>query len=733
MIVIFAAGVFGSIGMLAWAAAALVPLLLHLWNRRQHQRAPWAAMEFLLAAVQEQARRMRLEQLLLLLLRMAIPIVLALALADPVWETLGSSLGGVLGSQAPTHHLFVIDTSYSMDYRVADRTRLDQAKQAAINVIEQSSQGDGFTLINLSDPSETVVGLPAFSFNDAKSEIGNLEVRHNVANLSSSLPLVRETIEAVRKGFPRLQQHRVYFVSDMGRTTWDDANSATVREQIGWLESVADIVTVDVGATSHQNAAITSLRRTTPVVTSQTNVVWQATVEGLTGNDFAEQTIEWLVDGRLADKQTVKIALATPTMCSFQYRFDTEGEHRLEARLSNDNLRVDDHRYEILSVRDRISVLCVEGVPGAARNLALALSPNDDSFVDVRVIPDHRLNETILSDYETVFLCNVGRFTAESTTQLRDYLSGNGSLVTFLGDQVSAENYNQMLGEVQVEGEWPLLPAKLMEVAPYASYQFAPEQYRHPIVAAFRGQERSGFLTTPIWNYFRLQVADVEDEASSTTYANVILNFTNGDPAIIENTSFVGRHIVFAMPASELSASRQGGQLRPWTAWSAWPSFPPIVQETLAYSLAGKDDRRNCIVGEPITGRLQTSSSAQRVVVTYPNEMPRRITVQENEGVPTWMLEKTDLSGVYSAAVEGEDEQYFAANIPSSREGYLERVNSSDLPSQFRQNSIQSASSSQNLANAGSSRRPMFRWMLGLLLCLLFAESYFAWYLGNAR
>lgn len=734
MSIVWAASVFGSIGMLAWAAAAIVPLVLHLWNRRQHQRAPWAAMEFLLAAVQDQARRMRLEQLLLLLLRMAIPIVLALALADPIWETLGNSLRAAVGSQAPTHHLFVIDTSYSMEYAVAGRTRLEQAKQAAIDVIEQASQGDGFTLVNLSDPSETIVGLPAFSSADAKSEIANLQIRDNVADLRSALTMVRETIESVRIEFPRLQQHRVYFLSDMGRTTWDDAKSPSVREQVGWLENLADIVTVDVGAATNQNAAITSLQRITRVVTPERNVAWQATVEGLVGDDFGETTIEWLVDGRLADKETIKIELNTPTTCGFEYRFDSVGQHRIEARIVADNLQTDDHRYEVVFVRDRIKVLCVEGTPNSARNLALALAPSDESVVHVRVLPEHRLSETMLGEYETVFLCNIARFTAETVTQLRSYLKNNGSLVTFLGDQVDAENYNQMLNTA----ESPLLQAQLLEVAPYASYRFAPEGYRHPIVAAFRGQERSGFLTTPIWNYVRMRIADGNDEPASQlkpsaqSPAKVVLRFTNGDPTIIESTLPVGRHITFAVPASELSVSRQDGQLRPWTAWNAWPSFPPIIQETLAHTLAGKDNERNLTVGEPILGRLPLSHGHQRLVVTQPNQMSRRIEIQENDGTPTWMLDQTNRSGFYTVSLGGEKvDEYVAVNLPPSREGYLERVIQQELPSQFQQNAIRTTN--QNLANVGASRTSLFRWMLGLLLCLLFAESYFAWYLGNAR
>ena len=723
---LLAAG-FGSIGMLAWAAAALIPLVLHLWNRRQHKTAPWAAMEFLLAAVQEQSKRMRIEQLLLLLLRMAIPIMLALALAEPIWELL-PSLGGAFNSAAPQHHVFVIDTSYSMSYRVADRTRLDQAKQVAREIIEQSPQGDGFTLINMARPSESVVGLPAFSPDDINAEIANLQTQDSESDLASSLELVQQTIAKVTTDFKRLQRHRVYFLSDLGRTTWGAANTANVREQIGTIETKADIVTVDVSTANQQNAAITSLRRNSPVVTPTSNVVWQVGVEQLAGtpdgaND-AEKTVELLIDGKLADKQKVLIESATPTSCSFQYQFDTAGEHAIEFRLEADELDVDNHRFEVVNVRDRLNVLCIEGQTGAARNVALALSPETDSNVEVRVVADHRMNETMLSDFDALFLCNVGRFTAESVTQLRDFLKRRKSVVWFLGDQVSIDNYNRLLADV----DEPLLPGSLVEVAPYASYQFAPEAYRHPIISPFRGQEKSGLLTTPIWNYVRMQI-DAEDE----NLANVVLKFTNGDPVILEQNVAGGRCIVFAIPASELSASRQGGQLRPWTAWSAWPSFPPIIQETLAFALTSQENSRNLLVHEPIAANLPSGSGAQYVTVADPASTTQRIAVQENVGSPTWLFDQTQRSGFYQATIaDVSQSQYFAMNLGNSREGHLEQVNVGDLPSQFQQNSVQ-ADSNEKPQSIGASRKPLFRMALTALLVLLFVESYYAWYLGNAR
>jgi hypothetical protein len=46
--------------------------MIHWWSRRRFQETSWAAMEFLLAALRKNARRLRLEQWLLLAVRMAI-------------------------------------------------------------------------------------------------------------------------------------------------------------------------------------------------------------------------------------------------------------------------------------------------------------------------------------------------------------------------------------------------------------------------------------------------------------------------------------------------------------------------------------------------------------------------------------------------------------------------------------------------------------------------------------
>lgn len=124
--------------MLLWLPAVIAPLVIHLLYRQRYREISWAAMEYLLAAIEKSARRMRVQQWLLLLLRMLLLLLMLLAMAEPLvskLSTLPFSAGG-------THHIFLLDASYSMGYREANETDFERAKQQIIERIE-AGQGGG--------------------------------------------------------------------------------------------------------------------------------------------------------------------------------------------------------------------------------------------------------------------------------------------------------------------------------------------------------------------------------------------------------------------------------------------------------------------------------------------------------------------------------------------------------------------------------------------------------------
>ena len=75
----------------------LVPVAIHLWNRRPGREVAVGSLRWLVAGANRRLRNLKLEQFWLLLLRAALLAVLAGAVAGPVWRTaLPSSRGVVL-------------------------------------------------------------------------------------------------------------------------------------------------------------------------------------------------------------------------------------------------------------------------------------------------------------------------------------------------------------------------------------------------------------------------------------------------------------------------------------------------------------------------------------------------------------------------------------------------------------------------------------------------------------
>ena len=79
---------FLNAALLGGLAAAAIPLILHLLNRRRFRVVRWGAMPFLEHLLRTNRRRLRLEQILLLLVRTLLPVLLALTGLNEAWVAL---------------------------------------------------------------------------------------------------------------------------------------------------------------------------------------------------------------------------------------------------------------------------------------------------------------------------------------------------------------------------------------------------------------------------------------------------------------------------------------------------------------------------------------------------------------------------------------------------------------------------------------------------------------------
>jgi hypothetical protein len=729
---------FGSLGMLAWGLAAALPILIHLWSRRRYREERWAAMEFLLAAMRKNARRIQVEQWLLLAVRTAILLLFALALADPQLSLLSGWTG--VGQAGQTHVVLVIDGSYSMDYRRDNKSRFDAARDLARQFVADGRQGDGYTLVVMGQPPQVVIQKPAFDPSDVSAEIGGLTLRHSGASLAATLAEVESILRQSSTSDPRLVQRRVLFFTDLQQQTWAEVNTADCRERLARLEKLATLAVVDLGEASSANLAVARLTTSQPLATTRAEVTLSAEIQSFARQDWPRQAVEILVDGvRIADER-IDLPAGGQATVSTPYRFATPGEHVVEVRLADDALPLDNRRWLSVPVREAIRVLLVGGRPGETRHLALALNPrpNQPGPIEVREVPESALAESDLTEIDCVMISNVGRFSREEAAVLRAHLERGGGLVVFLGDSVQAENYNELLAVDNLAER--VLPARLADLVrldgearptdaePASSstsppqFRINPLEYKHPIVAPFRGHEESGLLTIPIWRYVRL---------SPLPGAQVALAFDRGDPLLVEETLGRGRSILLATAAAPDSVDASTTPPTPWTALSSWPSFPPLVHEILRSAVEGRNEDRNRLVGQSLGGAVAGADRGAPLNLTRPDGSTEQLPLAADGLEAVWTDPRALTSGVYTAQFAGGTTEQFAVNL-DTRESDLARFDPELLPSQFSRQ-WQSPASAPLAALPSPSGTSYFRGLLAAVLVLLLVDPALAWYLGRGR
>ena len=81
--------------LLFGAFALAIPIIIHLFHKSRFQIVKWGAMHLLEAVIRTNQRRIQIEQIILLIIRAAIPALLALCMARPLWKGVQKLLGRV--------------------------------------------------------------------------------------------------------------------------------------------------------------------------------------------------------------------------------------------------------------------------------------------------------------------------------------------------------------------------------------------------------------------------------------------------------------------------------------------------------------------------------------------------------------------------------------------------------------------------------------------------------------
>jgi hypothetical protein len=703
-------------------------------------------MEFLLAAMKRNRKRLRMEQWLVLLLRTLAVVLLALLVARP--QLAG---GALLGSR--THHLVVLDDSASMNQRMGSTTLFDHAEdqiRALADKLGETRSGDIFSLVRTSRATTPDLWAQRVSPELGKRTgalLKELRSGDGTMNLGEVVKETRRRAAEVKEA----ARTRYYLVTDWRSWDWlmeDGKPRAGLLAELLAMPTDREHLEVVVVGGDSQNLAVTAVRRLDriAVMNVPTALAVEVTNHGLDPSQPTELAVE--VDGKSRVVQPLgALAPGERATIPITHTFHAAGFHRVEASLpATDHYPMDDRHTLALEVKDKAKVLLVDGDPQNGGDeaetwfLAAALDPGGEtgSGIEPQVVTDQALGEMDLNQFESVWLCNVPSPTEAVVKKLEAYVGGGGGLVVWGGGFVDPARYNELFYK---DGKG-LLPLPYGELVgdPDHPQHLALGSKTHPITGRFA--ELLELLLSRLVLVKRCLA--MQEPAGHSAAVLARLRDTEGAPVIAARPFGTGGEVVqFAITADQ--------------QWSNWPKLDVnlIVMQQVHRHVARVQDMSGCNLDTRGLYRLNLdpglykadvnvrSSGAEGEEHTFTAAAPANAAAAEPgtaQGPQALVLDlpMADLHelGAFEVRLRShtdvEERRMFARNAPGD-ESRLQKLDQAGLqraypPEALERITVQSGGSG---AGASTGEGELWYWLAAALMVGLLAESLLAWRFGR--
>ncbi|MGE4159624.1 MAG: BatA domain-containing protein [Planctomycetota bacterium] len=429
--------------------AALLPVIIHILNRRRPRIVPYAAMEFLRRVFERNRKRLELRERLLMALRILGLLAAAMFLMRPASAELALARGNRL-------RVLVIDTSASMGARSAGESAFDKALAGARRTAKAPSRpGDGTVVYTLGRKLErrgegidTASALRALDAVETTDEAG---VSGALADLMGVLP----------KG--TWERTEIFLFTDRQKSARWTAIPALGDDDAFHVHDVS----LDKG----RNVAVTSLELDAPIAVKGRRLSLSA--ELMNHSLVPEKVSVALYDeGSLVSTQgPLTLEPGVSQRLEFPHVFPEAGPRRIRVVVESDDvLSSDNHVCAGIGVSGKAGILLVDGDPGG-------VSFRDETFIlrnllavpglfDIDVVRLGRDDPMLadLSSKRLVVLADCPPLPAGFVDRLRAFVAeggalwvGAGSNLELLGSPVPADLLCAKPG-VMVSGDAPLVP-----------------------------------------------------------------------------------------------------------------------------------------------------------------------------------------------------------------------------------------------------------------------------------
>ncbi len=590
-------------------AAIALPVIAHLISRKSSLKKSFPAVKFLISTQGQLASRSRIKDLVLLLLRALILVLIVLIFAKPAVFSFSQKM-----DKTPVSVAIVIDNSFSMGYE----DNFKRAQDKAQDMIDSLPDGS-FAFITALIPD---------NYNESHLLENTRLLRKSINEIELSFSFT-DNEERLQDIFSYLQnapteKKIVALITDFQKNGWSNED---VRKP--WLE----LIDISNGTNSPNHAVsgidLNYINDSIRVVSRVSNFSNDIVAELLTTTQLGKQEIREFID---IDPQNSNALEASFT----NYDISLPGSGSVQT--THDKLKADDVRYFISNYKEESRILIVDGDPredsrlSETYYLARALETiSENAATNITILDNNSILNKDLSDYQLVYLANVGEITPSFAKELEKFVNDGGTVVIFLGNRVSMGSYNALLKNI--------LPGELLSL-----------------------KEGNLSLIPSSASIFPKDITDRTDQIRVEKLFNisihpeseVLFKTTDDSPFLIKKELGKGNVFMFSSTADTS-----------WNNFSITPVFLPVIKMIHDLPNIKKNKSRHYFVGEPV--KIETIEENDSTVIVDPRGKELKVNIESGEFQNTW------LPGIYRVETDSKLNYSFAVNV-DPRESNLEKI-----------------------------------------------------------
>jgi hypothetical protein len=442
--------------LIAGAALVGLPILLHLIMKQEPKRLTFPAFRFLKQKLKTNQRKLRLRHFILLALRMLIIAFFCLTLYQPTFKSDRLNIHG----EQPVAVVIIIDTTPSMGYVSGDKTRLDEARRRALELLDQLPEKSPIAILDTSDLAGN--WLPVGDRAAARRRIEELKETRAGQPVTSAIGVAYTLLANVEKEtdsgeeLPKL----VAVFTDRTVASWDPARADDLKKLHEAVPKPKPVhILIDFGVDAPANIGILSAEMKPQVIAANQTANVTVTIGSAGGDRSIDVTVLAKLDGAAkTDSKAVSVPAGQQRTLAFEFRGLKPGLHQVEFRLAaDDRLAADNTRFLTFKVGEARRILTITDDPEAAafwqaahvareEFSCLVVRPDqvqlgDDKVAVVKYAPDPTPPDDLRA-FEVVTLLNVANPNALNEhrpadgtlwDRLKPYLRSGGKLVVIPG------------------------------------------------------------------------------------------------------------------------------------------------------------------------------------------------------------------------------------------------------------------------------------------------------------